>query len=43
MLDVFPLVENAHRMLGCKNVEFLDWPDGGFWLMKTMNCYVVVS
>lgn len=30
MLDVFPLAENANRMLGCKNVEFLDWPDGGF-------------
>lgn len=24
------LAENANRMLGCKNVEFLDWPDGGF-------------
>ena len=34
MLDVFPLVENAHRMLGCKNVEFLDWPDGGFLANK---------
>lgn len=43
MLDVFPLVENAHRMLGCKNVEFLDCQMEAFWLMKTMNCYVVVS
>ena len=30
MLDVFPLVENGNRTLGCNNVEFLDWPDGCF-------------
>lgn len=23
------LTENANRTLGCKNVEFLDWSDGG--------------